>query len=299
MHIFGKVLLWMVMLAWLPALVLASKMLHIQNSWSKSLASVKQAGEGLEETAIGKERELLELRDEYARTMLGWGQTFPPIPNRPIQKSQNGQLTLPIGTNHGLQAEASVAGQPPDTMPVLYGFQLDPNTGASRFIGEFEVIPGQLREDQCQVRPTWRPFVEEIESWNAGVPWRFRTAVPGSYKVRFDDFKNRFTNIRVDIDTAQRNLAKEETQYDDAIALLKFRMTQLNGRVGVPAQGAEASDVDPEFPTGVLPTIDAIEEERNDAQFELDRLRRLIKSSKDEVESLKKDIKQLYKQLPM
>ncbi|MDA1017024.1 MAG: hypothetical protein O3A00_21525 [Planctomycetota bacterium] len=296
MHIFGKVLLWMVMLAWLPALVLASKMLHIQNSWSKSLDTVKKAGEGLEETAIGKERELFEAQDEFARTMLGWGQSFSPVTI--MQFSPTGQLRLGIGTNHGVRSDASVAGQPPDTMPVLYGFQLDPNTGASKFIGEFEVIAGQLRENDCDVRPTWRPFDQEIQGWNATVPWRFRSAVPGGYKLRFDDFKNRFTNIRVDIDTAQRNLAKEQTQFDDANALLQFRMTQLNGRVGVPVAGGP-TDVDPEFPTGVLPTIDAIEEERNDAEFELDRLRRLIKTAKDEVESLKKDVKQLYQQLPM
>lgn len=298
MHIFGKVMLWFVMLGWLPALYFAVQMLHIQNSWSKGLADVKKASqdaEGIDKAIVakGKERELHELKEEYARTLLGWGQTFPQV--RIIQMAPNGELTLNVGENNGLRKEQTTAGE--DVWPMVYGFQFDETTLESRYVGEFQVIANELREDQCRVRPTWRPFAQEIQSWNTATLWRFRTAIPGDAKLRYDAFKNSFTHFTVNIDNAQRNLAAEDEQLTKVTAQLQARVMKLLGPTGVPL-GTDTSAIDPRFPNGLLPTIDEIEEERNDAQFELDRLRRLIKSAKDEVETLKSDVQLLYRQLP-
>lgn len=291
MHIFGKVMLWFVMLGWFPALYFAVQMLHIQNSWSKGLSVVKKAGEGKQEETIGKERELHEIREEYARTLLGWGQTFPSVQ---VQKAPNGELTLQLGENDGLR-KGQTGGV--DVWPMVYGFEFDATTNKSLYIGEFQVIANELREDQCRVQPTWRPYAGEIQGWNTTTPWRFRTAIPGDAKLRYDSFKNSFTHFVVNIDNAQRNLAAEDEQLIKVTAQLQARVMKLLGPAGLPL-GTDTSAIDPRFPKGLLPTIDDIEEERNDAQFELDRLRRLIKSAKDEVETLKTDVQQLYRQLP-
>ncbi len=293
MHIFGKVMLWLVMLGWFPALYFAVQMLHIQNSWSEGLHKAKKAGEGKAEILVGKQRELDEAQAETARQLLGWGQTFSPV--QVIQMAPNGELTLRLGTNNGLVAEKDSAGG--DVWPMVYGFQVDQATNQARYIGEFEVLPNELREDQCRVRPTWRPHQNEIQSWNSTTPWRFRTAVAGDAKLRYDKFKDTFTSFQVSIDSAQRNLAAEDARLQEVTAQLQARVIKLLGQGGA-ALGADTSAVDPRFPEGLQPTIDQLEEERNDAQFELDRLRRLIKASKDEVETLKQDINQLYRQLP-
>ena len=303
MHIFGKVMLWLVMLGWFPALYFAVQMLHIQNSWSEALHKQKEAGKGKAETLIGKQRELTELQEEYNRQLLGWGQTFSPVPI--MGTSPNGELTLRLGTNNGLIAEKDSNGG--DVWPMVYGFQIDQATNTTRYIGEFQVLPNELREDQCRVRPTWRPLqnppwrlpngFSEVQTWNTATPWRFRTAVAGDAKLRYDNFKDSFTSYQVHIDSAQRNLANEDERLVEVTAQLQAGETKLLGPNGG-ALGGDASAVDPRFPLGLQPTIDEIEEEQNDAQFKLDRLHRLIKAGQDEVETLKQDINQLYRQLP-
>src|SRR5262252_2592631 len=125
MHVSGKVLAGLLVVALLGAIFMTSKAFAIRDAWMKLAQDNEKAIKENDEKIATLTRTLQDKRSDYARTMIGWDREWV----SPGAVTENEQVGLQIGSNQGLQKEL---GQ------VLYVFVPNAN-GSSVYLGDFKV----------------------------------------------------------------------------------------------------------------------------------------------------------------
>ena len=295
MHILGKILTWLVLVAAFPAVVLRARLLDVQNSWTRQVEELRKENAEKAIALIAKRTELEQFETEVLHSSMGsdafWGGgTMQVAVNR-----ATGELSANIGTTAGIGPHQAKDDQGNDVSynPVLHAFQPQDNPPTKfAYLGGFQV--NTLRENALTMTPTWKLRPGETDGWNAGGNWYFRADVPLASKIAIDE-------LRLDLESASRaqranqlRLTQQQAQLADATDKLNYRRSQL---LGFPNPQTEAA-LEVEYRKGLVPAIEEVEEQRNAAFAEVDRLRRQIKLANDRLTKLNGDNKQLIKSLP-
>jgi len=277
MNTLGKVFVWLIVVASLPAVFLTARMLDIRNSWAKAIGVLEKKNETNDESLVNRRLELFELQSAYDREMQQWDRYFTNTSTRSVGDGNPNVAIRGLGGNNGLTRKPGAEPQ------VIYGFQTD-EAGASRFVGEFRVLDvGELTE----ARATWTPREGEIDRWNPEKSWRWRTSVPSAYIAQFNRLQVALTAGDETLDQKDRYLSRQLQILESAKTLLAHRLRELTGG-------------DPNIPreVGLVAQIEEAIERRNEALLEMNRLRQ---EAADEMELMQKLIDEnsrLAKSLP-
>lgn len=296
MHILGKVLVWLVVIAVLPAVLLSVKMLDVQNSWTKKADDLRKQNEQRAESLAELEEKQAKLQADLALATMGVGRYW--LKNSQNQavgvrvtNPQTGELEINIGTNDGIPQVTDANGAAVN--PVLYAFRPD-GTGSFAYVGPFVVA--RPADNTAFVVPFgWRPQQGETGTWasNPG-GWHFRTDIPIEFKTRFIKLAETERMVTRNLIAGNANLQRQQASLQDATDKLAERQGQLLGPANPPAEPA----LGPEFRIGLVPAIEVEEERRNRELAEQNRLRHLLKQAHDQLNRLISENQAMVRQLP-
>jgi hypothetical protein len=269
MHVSGKILAGLVVVALLGAFYMTTKAFYVRDKWmqlaQENEAAIKKNAEELE----AKTRTRNEKRADFARTMLGWDREWN---SAGAILDDTGRIGLNIGSNQQVQA-----GQ------LLYVFA--PNAdGTSVYLGDFTV--DKLFDAGIQAVPNSRRRPADLKAGQFPSA-RVRTMIPNPYVKRLGDLDQDLLNAELSIRTNKEELARQGRLSEQADKLIAARLFELNG----PADGdnQQARAVPEVYNRGLLTSIVSEEEARNAALIEADRLMRELKKTRDEFQAIRKD----------
>jgi|GEM_PF-4645834 len=168
MNIFGKILVWVVVVIAGADFVLSARLLQIKNSWSKAVENLDRENKDSEEKLVKNRKELENAEVQYARAVAGWDTFWSGIAAR--KNPADNTLIVGLGQKHGMGIQR----------PVLNAFRLN-GDGSSTWVGRFRVDPNQINLDTCTLIPTWNLRKGETDKWTDDNKWRFRASIPTTY----------------------------------------------------------------------------------------------------------------------
>ena len=216
-----------------------------------------------------------ELMGEISRESFGWEQVWDTRGAAVVPVDGARGLSTNLGTNDGLTIQTAEGGQ--QLAPHVYAFVKQAD--GVRYVGEMEVVIASIQAQSSAMKPTWLPGPGEVELWGQqGQEWRFRTAIPQSYRASVEAQNARL--IRA-FQNQQTNQYQTDVQED----LGKLANEDLNVRLGELVRGnpnAVPQEDRPELSIGLVAAIEQAEELRNSLQKDVDDLRRMIKIESDQ-----------------
>lgn len=280
MHVLGKVLAFLVVIAAAVAGIFTSKLVAVRNSWTIKVAQSKD--KYAKTTAeIEKQEAIIDrLTGEYSRSQDLWGNA-PNWNNVPtaIADPATGTLQVSIGSNSGVRQDL-----------MMHGFEIQAD-GSSIFRGSF--LPVEVRDVNASLRPSWRATADDISQWQPG-NWRWRNALPSGYQENFDRQLLAILKLEETLADRKLTLSIEQDLLEKENQFLKLREAELLG--GDLLEGTEGAD--PEFRDGLVAAVEQAEEDRNKSLVEVDDLRHKVRSTQAEIERLQAENTELVKRLP-
>ncbi|MEO1993650.1 MAG: hypothetical protein ABGZ17_00060, partial [Planctomycetaceae bacterium] len=237
MHILGKILTWLVLVAALPAVVLTARLLDVQNSWTRQVEKLRKENADKAVTLIAERTKLKQIKIEVQHSSMGsdafWGDMQVAV-NR-----ATGELSANIGTTMGIHPHQTQDDQGNDVSynPVLHAFQPlgDPPTQWA-YLGGFQV--NTLRENALTMTPTWKLQPGETDGWNGGQGWYFRADVALASKIAIDELRLGLESANRAQRANQLRLMQQQAQLADATDKLSYRRSQLLGFPEPPTEAA-------------------------------------------------------------
>lgn len=276
MHTLGKVLAFLVVVAALVAGIFTSKLITVRNSWTQKTLASKDKAIKAQAQIDDLEAKIARLKAELFRSQDLWGGFW-----NGIQTSTNpdGSLMINIGATSGIRQNL-----------VLYGFETTPE-GGTIYRGSF--TPVEVRDASTTLKPNWRVTPEEVATWQQG-PWRWRNAIPPGHSENIDQQLLTLTKEVETLGDRQRTLAGQKILLDEANQTLKVREAELVGGDLLEKSATSA----PEFRDGLVATVEAEEEKRNQELEKVDELRRKIREAQARIEQLQTENDELVQKLP-
>lgn len=284
MHILGKILTWLLVPLAFCAIVLAATMVKYRGSWLQKIEAETARNHELAAKLAIAEAAVRARENELAVATLGWDRYWN-LPGADVGINPDGSAGVRnLGTAMGFVLPAAQGGQ----TPVAYIFRQDGPQGDAHYIGEFQPVPGGLRENELGLVLARRARPNEAARWRQTVAdgfWRIRTLIPAAYANSFADMYTEFNRADENLAAKQKSLELQEQLYRVAQEHLSYRLQELLGPPNPPAN-LDPADKFPEFKIGLLASIDREEELRDLALAELDRLRRQVKAANDRFQFL-------------
>ncbi len=279
MHISGKILAALTIIAGLAAPVLTAKLIQVRNGWTRKATKLTADYERV----IGEKEKLqgqLDVtRAELARTLAPWNLTFNKI-NTAITAAAEGKVTIELGTEVGLKEKQW-----------LYGFEMQPD-GSSIYRGVFEITG--VRERQALLKPRWRTRKPDLAGWKGG-EWRWRTVVPDGYVKRFTDLELLLLKADELLADRQGRLTDVEAMFEESEEQLKFRVAEL---IGNPELLPQAATLPTENRSGLVAALEEEAAVRDAALAEIDGLRRDLRKLAKEIDAIDAQNRELAAKLP-
>lgn len=296
MHILGKILIWLVVLAAGAATYLTTRVLDIRNSWKTTLTQLETANQQDAETIAQKKRELKALQDQYARTTLGWG-TYWNQRSGGQNQITGGVLPIGIGTDDGFGTRGNQPLPQGAELPTVHAFR-PLQDGSYMYVGEFQAVA--INPQSAQVKALWNIRGNETDSWAFSDQWRFRTAVPPKAVTQLVSLHASLTSLDELLADKTRFVAAQTRLLEVADEQLKYRIEELvGGDVAAPVDpNALAEGEKPEYSHGLLAALAYEEEQRNAALLSVDQMRRRLKTSFETLQELVKQNNLLARTLP-
>ncbi len=280
MHILGKILTWLTVVAAVLAIYFSTRLLAVRNSWTRQLQTLKQENATNDVTLKERQREVRELRQRLERTVLGWDRYWHDVDAQPTAQ---GTVEASIGQNQGLQS-----GEGPESLVHSFVIQDD---GSTEYAGAFQIT--QAQADAAALAPSWKVRAGDPQRWSPG-KWRFRSLIPTPHRARFVEFDTEFALVDQKLDFQRNNLETQTALAAEAQANLEVRLKELKGDPDAPENGA----LPPEFTLGLIAVADAEEAERDAVWADVDWLRRRRNQIFATMQNLKTANAQLASRLP-
>ena len=231
MHIFGKVLVWLLVLAAGASAALMSRQLQIRNSYSKKLDDLSETVVKNKQTIKDKEAELAALETAYDQAMDNWRRTWT---NRTARARKDGQnqhtLSILVGTVQGLGQE--IPNVKVRKNRVFHVFrQINPARPDSIYVGRFMLKDTGINPDSVVSYPDWQ--LRDIDFSSLGLE-QMR-----NFKAWQDLVKQRDA-ARLDLRSKETQLqiakitdrpAAEVAQATQAVATAKATLANLENQV--------------------------------------------------------------------
>lgn len=278
MHTLGKVLAFLVIVAAIVAGVFTSKLITVRNSWTqKTLASKSKAAQA--QTQIDDlQSKIARLKAELFRSKDLWGTAWNGI--QTTVENQEGRVLVNIGAASGLRPNL-----------VLHGFETTPE-GGTIYRGSF--TPVEIRDANASLNPNWRTTPEEVATWQSPALWRWRNAIPAGHSDNVDQQLLTLTKQVETLGDRQRTLEGQKVLLEEANQKLKIREAELVGGESLDKSPTAA----PEFRDGLVATVEAEEETRNQELLKVDELRRKIRETQARIEQLQTENDDFVQKLP-
>jgi len=278
MHVLGKVLASLVVLAAIGALLLTAKLVQVRNSWTAKTTAAKTKFADLQPKVDALEAKIDSLRNEIFRSRELWGTAYLSVETSK-DDAATGSLTTNLGTDRGIR-----------TGMLLHGFEVAAD-GTSIYRGSFLV--GDVQNNGSKLKPNFRVSADDVKTWVPG-NWRWRNAVPPGYQETFD---RQLLSILKDEETMTArglDLKGQKELLTKAENGLKQREAELVGGEGL----AKTQSVEPEFRDGLVSAVQETEEERNKILLTVDGLRRAVRNIEADIERLQSENAALVGRLP-
>ncbi len=278
MHILGKILAFLVVIAAIVASIFTSKLVMVRNSWTaKSVTSKNKFSTNLPE--IEKlQAKIDSLKSELFRSEELWGIPWNGVETN-IKNAAEGTLIVNIGTSNGVRQNLA-----------LHGFEIAAD-GSSIYRGSFS--PTEVGDANATLKPNWRATAEDVSKWQGG-NWRWRNALPSGYQDNFDRQLLAILKLEETLADRRRTLIGQKELLEQANDGLKMREAELVGGDVL----EKSPSVEPEFRDGLVSAIEQSEEERNKTLQKVDELRRKVRNVQAEIERLQTENKELVQRLP-
>jgi hypothetical protein len=277
MHLLGKILAFLVLVAAGVAAVFTSKLVTVRNSWTVKAAAYKSKYTKDLQPGIAKlESEVERYKNELLRSQDLWGKSWN---NVQTNVAKDGGVNVGIGVESDIHQGL-----------VLYGFEIGED-GKSTYRGSF--VANEVGNGTSSLKPNWRVKPDEVQQWQSG-NWRWRNSIPSGYQENFD--KQLLTILRYEetLGDRQRTLATQKQLLEQANDTLKLREAELVGGDVL----SKAPAVDSEFREGLVPAVEQTEEERNQKLEQIDELRRKVREVQADIERLNAENADLVQRLP-
>ncbi len=274
MHISGKIAAWLVAVGIVIAAYMSVKAFAVRDAWmqlaQKNEAEIRKNDEIIAE----KTRKFEDDRAKLARTMHGWDRYWADIP---AAVNQQGDLSLQLGTDRGLQ---------PDQ--VLYVF-MPKEDGSSVYVGDFKVT--RAAANQIQARPNSRRRSGDAKAGQFAA--RVRTLLPIQYLSRLETLNQQLLAAELTIGTNKDELDRQQKLFDQTEKLIAARMAEINGNPELAGKSLPSVHI-----KGLLTSIVEEEEARNGALIEADKLRRALKQARDRFAQVRRENQDRLQSLP-
>jgi hypothetical protein len=292
MHIFGKILLGLVIVGGAASVAFTAQMITVRNSWTQKNDGLRKSNIENATTIASKEAEIAKLRNELKTVLLNWGT---PITGFNVNQANAASVSLPIGMRDGIVGGQNR--QPAGENPFLQAFRAAADgSEAYVWVGPFRVQ--SVTDTNSELVPTWTVRPQEADPWNAqNQRWRVWQRVPGGRITRFTDLQLELVAADQSLNAKNDYLTDQQRLLVDANTQNQKRLQELLG----PAEAGERPDklVGLEFTHGLLAAISSEEEDRNSLQADIDRLRRELKTAYATLQGTSDDNTQLIKELPV
>lgn len=314
----GKVCMW---LAVIGLAVISVWLLPAVGSQHNEISAKLLASETTLNTAVDSHRkqkqELEKRRHELARLQIGWDKSWTiqtigdsgvnvnsrslainglgtefeldPVLNDDGQPVQPLLVVRGLGTGSGLNTVLDDAGQ--EVQPVVQAFVTMPERGIF-YVGEFQA--DQLDATSCTLVPNWQVTQDEVNVWlsNLQSPWRFRTMVPAGNRLEIDQRHVQLQKLSELYTEIKKNVVQQEASLQQAESELLVRKEELLGN-----PDGQVIPGRPEYRDGLLNTISAAEDRRNDLLIQVDTLRREVREGSEKRQELLDQLKETTEQL--
>lgn len=290
MHVLGKVLLFLTIVAAAAATAFTARMIQVRNSWMKQAETLKAENEQYVRDIAAEEAELERLQRELNLMLLNWGT---PVSGFTVTQASPSVVTVPIGTRHGVPSGQNR--QPAGQNPMLYAFRPDSDGSGMIWVGSF--YAQRVADAETDLVPTWTVRAGEADPWSTpGTRWRVWPRLPSAAVTRFGKLQQALIAADEQLSSKNNYLQVQQGLLDDANRHNRLRREELLGPPNPPAPPAELEDM--EYSHGLLAAIAAEDEARNTAEAEVDRLRRVLKRSYQTLDVYRSDNVELVKELP-
>lgn len=278
MHILGKILAFLVIVAAVVAGIFTAKAVTVRNSYMSKIQAAKTKTTTTAAEVAKLESKIDRLNAELFRSRDLWGAAWN---NVNTNVNEDGSVVVAIGANNGVRQDL-----------VMHGFELSPDGATSIYRGSF--TPDEVRNDSARLRPNWRASKEEIQTWNPQGVWRWRNALPSGHEENFDRQLLAIVKQVETIGDRRRTLEGQRQRLEDAENALKMREAELLGGELL----GDAKNVESEFRIGLVAAAEEVEEQRNKVLEEVDELRRKVRAVQADIEQLQKENSGLVRKLP-
>ncbi|MEX0718879.1 MAG: hypothetical protein WD066_19960 [Planctomycetaceae bacterium] len=255
MHISGIIFAWLVFPAAIAAAYFSARLIDTRNAWAQRVEAYAEHNEQYARIVAAKESRLRELQGELERVHIGWGQAWSDV-NVTVDPATGTLNANNIGTNTRL------GGRDPNVADTPTVHVFSPRAeGAWRYIGWFRAEP---RENAT---PLWSLIPGETDDWSSGA-WRIRELIPQAGTEQIPAHYNEYARKQVTLAESQQKLADQRGLLAEAESGFKIRQGELLG--------------DPTANPPIEGLINAIRKEqklRDEAEAEVDRLRREVQSA--------------------
>ena len=291
MHIYGKILLSLVIIGAAASTAFTARMFDVRNSWLEAAAKLETENEKNAIEIAKQETDLARLKRELKLLLLKWGK---PVTDVEVAEGASAQsVTLKIGTSNGI--ESGQNRQPPGPNPMLYAFRSADDGDGMVFVGPFTAQT--VRDRETDLVPTWTVRTGETQPWAANLSgWRVWSRLPAGAVTGFGKLQQALIDADERLANRDMSLKIQQGLLDGANKQNRIRREELLGPANPPKPAADLTSM--EFTHGLSAAIAAEEEERNKSQAEIDRLRHEVKLAFEKLEENEKTNRQLIKQLP-
>jgi hypothetical protein len=273
MHNSGKAFAWLVLVGCVAATYFSAKALGVRNGWMAAAQKAKETFEKNKADIAAKELALELKQKEYDRLMLGWDRYWPDVGTN--IDLNTGTIRMGIGTNQGLKN-----GQ------VVYSYMMN-SDGSSVYLGDFRVT--RIADAQADAVPVWRNRPGDLQAAKAAPgKYRIRTLIPNQYQTRFAELDQQILAAEQSIAGHQSALDLQTKLFADAERNLQERLAEIKGNPAL-----EGKDIPDVFIQGLLASLSAEDEARNNALREVDELLHNLKQTKKDFEETLKKNRQL------
>ena len=289
----GKVCLWLTVIGlgvisvWLlPTIGKQHNEISVQLSDTKSKL----------DTAIDTQRlrmqELSQRMHQLSRLQIGWDKRWVihQTANSGVEIHGARLVVTGLGLDFGLRPVLDDDGQP--APPAMHAFKTMPD-GGMFYVGEFRAE--QLDAVTCTLVPVRQVTEDEVDIWLSSpeLAWRFRTQVPSAKRRQIDQLHVHLQELLGAYAETEANIAQQVALREQAEKQLTTRRQEL---LGSPDAGRTLNR--PEYSEGLLRTISAEEEIRNELLVQIDVLRRRLKEAGEKQTELLHRVRESSKQLP-
>ena len=287
MHILGKILLGLTLILAGVATWATANTLKVRNEWMKSITTKREAYEKSIPDVARTENELFATRSEYDLLMQMWAPMicFDVTIQPNASNGEYGIILNGIGPATGIR-----------TGQIIHVFGAGEPAG-SNYVGPFKV--NVVDAGRSAAVAAWPLRQSETANWNQEFLFGSQCRVYGSVPANAPKNLLRYAQVLLAKDELMAAKSDHRDVQTKAVEIanehLNYRDIELHGD---PSLAGDRGLLPDHMIDGQVKAIEALDEQRNQTELDVDQIRHKLKLMYDEVQTLRDRNRQLVASLP-